>query len=390
MDKVLYLSFLNEDIRPGYKNKIHSQVSAFSVLKNSSVLLILGHDGLHQYEYEDGKQISLKTIPFFHKRRSTNRNIFDEFFSFHDFCKNALALAEHNVFEVIYVRRIVPITPKLVFLLKKLKKRCKFLVYEYPSIPWKGEMKSAKGIVRKLFYFLDFALYERLIDIPHLIPYIGKYDGHDNRFFHIQNCGSEDMFPCRLPNAVKNEINMIAVAHVSHYHGYDLMIEALKEYYCQPRDIKVYFHVVGNIEGVPELLEMTNKYKLQEYVKFHGFATGKRLDDLYQMADVGINRLRVVENEDELHLGLTTLKTVEYTFRGIPQVSIAPFTIDGNRSDAPEFLLVQKNKVVIEDIVSFMNKLSVTPNEIRNYAIMHMTWKKVFSNMLEYMENIYR
>ncbi len=388
MDKILYISFLNEDIRPGYKNKIHSQAIAFSELKGFAILLILGLDGLHQYEFVNGKQLSKQIIPCSHKRKKDVRNIYDEFFSFRDFYMRVLELAEKNNFEIVYIRRIVPITPMLISMMRKLKSQGSFLIYEYPTYPWESEMKNgAVTLPRKLFYAMDLFFYKKLIEIPDMITYVGLYSGDDNRFFKIQNCGLATLFPCRLENPRGANIHLIGVAHVSHGHGYDLVIEALHEYYQQTEKVKVYFHIVGNTDGVPELEEMTKKYGLEEYVVFHGYTVGKELDELYQMADIGVNSVRI-DNQDPFKVGLTTLKTVEYTFRGLPQISGASFMIDRNKTDIPPFLLVQTNKVNILEAINFYNDLKVTPDEIRQYAIQHMSWNKVFSEMLEKIKKI--
>ena len=48
--KSLYITFLNEDIRPGYKMKIHSQCKAFYDLGYDSYLYIVKKFGMGLYK----------------------------------------------------------------------------------------------------------------------------------------------------------------------------------------------------------------------------------------------------------------------------------------------------------------------------------------------------
>ena len=275
----------------------------------------------------------------------------------------------------------MPITPKLIKMMKRIKRMGIRLIYEYPSFPWKTEMlKSSTSLTRKMFYLLDSLQYNFLIKIPDLITYLGVYDGNDKRFFLIQNCGDSKMFKCNHAKPKGTTINLIAIAHTSYSHGYDLVIKSLNRYYNENKKTKVYFHIIGDVSATPELLDLTQKYQLQKYVIFHDFDDGDKLDELCQTADIGVNMIRV-ENEKLKSVGITTLKTVEYTMRGLPQISGAPFSIDRNKIDTPSFLYVVDESFDMEKVVEFYNGLDYTPSEIRKYGEKHMSWDIVFEGI---------
>lgn len=385
MDSILYVSFLNEDIRPGYKNKLHSQAKTFMKIGYDPYLFIMTNRGFKLYKYKKDDRTKVYEIPFFHNRKKEKRNIYDEIFTFQEFTAHVKKIVYKLNIKIIYIRRIVPITPMLLSLLRTLKVRGVKIIYEYPTFPWKEEMKqfAKHSISRKLFYVLDSIQYKKLIELPDMITYMGFYHGNDMRFFGIQNCGDKSIYPCRKHKEKTNEIILLAVAHTSFSHGYDIVIHALKKYYDKNPDRKVFFYIVGDISGTPELKQLVNNYSLNDYVKFEGYAVGKKLDSYYQIADIGVNKVRI-ENEEIAKAGLTTLKTVEYTFRGLPQISGAGFAIDKDMADIPEFLCVMdQNSFDIYKVIEFYDKIDYEPVKIRDYAIHHMEWEKLFRKMID-------
>lgn len=383
MKAILYASFLNEDIRPGYKNKLHSQVKTFAEMGHVSYLFIMANRGFRLYKYKKYNQSRVYEIPFYHNRRREKRNVYDELFIFQEFITYVKKIVSKLDIEIIYIRRIVPITPMLLSLMRTLKRQRVKIIYEYPTFPWKEEMKqfARHSISRKIFYILDVIQYNRLIKIPDLITYLGIYHGNDNRFFRIQNCGDKDVYPCKRDKKKSDKIILLAVAHTSFSHGYDIVIKAMKEYYAQNPERKVFFYIVGEISGTPELKYLVDQYNLNSYVKFKGYAVGEELDRYYQYADIGVNKVRI-ENKEIYKVGLTTLKTVEYTFRGLPQISGAGFAVDGDKVDVPEFLCVMnQNNFDIHKVIKFYDEMNCSSDEIRNYAINHMNWRNIFEKM---------
>lgn len=56
---------------------------------------------------------------------------------------------------------------------------------------------------------------------------------------------------------------------------------------------KVYFYIVGDGAVRIEYEKIVVKYQIQKYCIFKGVRTGKELDDIYNMCDIGIEMLAV-------------------------------------------------------------------------------------------------
>ena len=121
MKKLLYLTFLNEDIRPGYKNKIHAQCQGFSNVGVTTELIIVKNEGIARYSFEKGKIDVLEYKKINRNRLLEKRNMIDEFFLFIDWIKYVKEITLNSKPDIVYIRRVLPITPSLLSLLKYLK-----------------------------------------------------------------------------------------------------------------------------------------------------------------------------------------------------------------------------------------------------------------------------
>ena len=390
MQTILYLTFLNEDIRPGYKLKIHSQLKGFFELGFTPYLIIVSNNGIKKYGYLNGKEVELCTHGFYTHRKKVERNVRDEFLLFFQWIKIVKKEIDIVSPDCVYIRRIVPIMPNFINLLSDLRKRGIKIIYEYPTWPWDSEVKKnpSKNFKTYLFFFMDKIQINRLLSKVDLITYMGIYKGNSDKFIAINNCGDAERITIpAFPKRRTNEIHMIGVAHVSYLHGYDIIIDAMEKYYNMHPKQKVFFDIVGSVPISLNLEKEVKNKGLSKYVKFWGIQTGKELDHLYASADLGINALRFSEEVYQKR-GVTTLKTVEYTFKGLPQISSAPFALSGGKTDTPEFLYVVRESLDINDIVNFLNNLHIDKNEIRQYAIKNMSWKDTFRPVLSRLEKI--
>lgn len=384
MQTILYLTFLNEDIRPGYKLKIHSQLKGFFELGLTPYLIIVSNNGIKKYGYLNEKEVELCTYGFQTHRKKVERNVRDECLLFFQWIKTVKKEIDIVNPDCVYIRRIVPIMPNFINLLSYFRRRKIKIIYEYPTWPWDSEVKKnpQKNFKTYLFFLMDKIQEGRLLSKLDLVTYIGIYKGNSDKFIRINNCGdAESITIPDFPNKKTSEIHMIGVAHVSYFHGYDIIIDAMEKYYSTHPKQRVFFDIVGSVSISLNLEKKVKNKGLSKYVKFWGIKTGDELDRLYANADLGVNALRF--NEEAYQKGgVTTLKTVEYTFKGLPQISSAPFGLSDGKVDIPEFLYVVREPLDINNIISFLNNLHIDKNEIRQYAIRNMSWKATFRNVL--------
>lgn len=77
-------------------------------------------------------------------------------------------------------------------------------------------------------------------------------------------------------------------------------------------------HVVGDGAEMPLYQELAAKYGLGQKVKFYGFQSGARLEEIYSTADIALSSLGIHR------IGLKTaqtLKSKEYGAKGLPIIS---------------------------------------------------------------------
>jgi glycosyltransferase involved in cell wall biosynthesis len=381
MRSLLYISFLNEDIRPGYKSKIHSQCEAFSNLNTETYLYIVNNNGIIIYKINGNKEEIIKEIPANRSRFLTRRNIIDELFLFKIFIESLIEFVNNLKPDIIYVRRILPITFKLIKALKSFKEKGITVLYEYPTFPWEKEMLRNKQLI---FYVIDKLLYKFLVKSVSKVVVVGTKGSLSDKYIEISNAISLNRIPKRIPTENnKKTINLLGVAHVSLFHGYDRLIEGLKSYYNSQNEYQIVFNIVGPVDKRLNLEGMVEKYNLNNYVKFLGYKTGSELDRLFNEADIGIGCLGV--HRKGIHY-LNSLKNREYAARGIPFIfSECDVIIEQKK---PNFILKMSENdmpININDIIAFYNSPKDSVEEIRKFANESLSWdtqmKKVYDNL---------
>lgn len=114
------------------------------------------------------------------------------------------------------------------------------------------------------------------------------------------------------------KIQLLGVAGLAKWHGYDRLIKGLSDYYSrQAHDYEVVFHIVGEGTEKKRLEKLAKQLKIDNYVIFHGSKKGKELDILFNDCDIGIGSLGM--HRIKMYDGYT-LKLREYTARGIPYI----------------------------------------------------------------------
>jgi glycosyltransferase involved in cell wall biosynthesis len=184
-------------------------------------------------------------------------------------------------------------------------------------------------------------------------------------------------------DVVGDEFHIVGLANVSRWHGYDRLIEGLKNY---SGPVRVYFHVVGDGEEIPNLKFLTNKYGLDKQVLFHGAMRGQELDEImnkYHLAAgaLGIHRKNIKE--------AATLKSREYCARGIPFIEDS---IDGDFKDFPFRHQMQgdESPIDINTLIEFFNECAQNdyPRLMREYAEKNLTWDKKMKQLETFLRSI--
>lgn len=311
--------------------------------------------------------------------------------------KKVVKMLRSKEYTHIYIRRGYTDYNFLNFL-KSLKKINIKIIYEIPTYPYDGEMNK-----KSLIYKLDkkYRGYLKMY-VDRIVTF-----SNDNIIFGINTLktingiflnNSIDEFKQKLEKKVdSNEINMIAVAGMHEWHGYDRLIRGMHHYYkkkdCKPKRI-IRLHLVGGNEekknpNVKLYKDLVNKYGLNDKVIFYGKKFGTELEEIYARCAVAISSLGLYR------IGLETvssIKTKEYALKGFPIVS--GNDIEFFPTNYKYFLKVENNNddIDVEKIIKFYDSIYTSEDrkqvyeKIHNVAVENCDMYKTMMPILNYIK----
>lgn len=245
-------------------------------------------------------------------------------------------------------------------------------------------------------YFQEWG---RLIDKPliwkekRIIPLISNNDlvdyyttlSDDDFIFNIptiklNNCINIDDVTPKHNIQKKGEINMIGVALLASWHGYDRVIKGLRNYYKGDVSKNVFFHIVGEGPELNNLKSLTKEFGLDDYIIFEGKLNGDKLDYIYDHSNIGIGSLAPYRID---LIGTKSLKSREYCAKGIPYIKAG---ID-ETFDSYKYCLTFPNNdtpIDINQILSFVDNIDyeAAVKEMREYARVNLSWEKYIKDIL--------
>jgi len=246
---------------------------------------------------------------------------------------------------VLYIRGMIP-SPSLIRVLRK-KRKCK-VIFELQSITEnEAKMRGSWGTVIAMKFFA------------------GKI---------IKN--SDGIV------GVTNEVTL-CVAHVAKWHGLDRLIKGITNY---NGETEIKFHIIGEGTEIKKLKSLVSILKLEKYVIFHGFKTGKELDSFFDRCHIAIGSLAIHRAGSG-----SPLKSREYCARGIPFVDSVN---DPDFSpDFPYRLKIDSNEslVDLEKIQNFAKNVlkdKEHPKKMRGYAQEKLDWSVKMRKLKDFLENI--
>ena len=311
-----------------------------------------------------------------------------------DYCNFIRKYLKEHHYDCAYVRHTGRIDPWILSVLKVLHMQGVKIVYEFPTFPYskvaynisgnidlmidqlcKGQLK--KYVSRVITFSQDSCIYG--------IPAIRIING----------ILVDEVFPIKK-HLLDDTIDLIAVAAVHSYHGYDRVITALGKYYQAGGKEKIKLHIVGEGKELENYDELAAKYHISKQVILYGAKAGKELDDIYNVADIALGAFAAYR------IGITnssSLKIREYLAKGLP-------VIVGCKEDALQvgyqyFMECANDDSVIdiENFIKFYNKIykgdetvvSIR-NNIREYAKktvdMQVTLEPVYNFFNEEQKNL--
>lgn len=295
--------------------------------------------------------------------------------------------------DVVMIRFSDLVFPIVFFVMNVLRLRGKKIIVDVPTPRSTGlrEMDKmvtnpAKRSVRK---FISYASASWVLMPANLIIQYadeGKWFSLGLRYKTLKMGNGiliTDDIPLTKAVWPNNKLNLIAVAQLADWHGYDRMLYALAELKKQNLPCEVTFTVVGDGEALPHLKNLATALNLDN-VRFTGSLTGQALDNQFETAHIGVASLglyRVGLNE------AAVLKTREYLARGLPVLAVGSDP-DFRTGSSEKFRFKISNDGDVEQLVNFL--LNVTsgkicipvPNQCREFAVSNLNLRSKLALML--------
>ena len=356
---ILFLIFHGFDPNNGISKKIEYQLEAFKANGHEAHLCYMDENGSKRRiadntiiaDYGNGK-----------KGKIQKRTEFGSIVNY----------AIKKQINFVYIRSNHNANPFTINMVRRMKKARMKVVMEIPTYPYDQEYFN-KAMRRQLIQDKLFRnLFAKQLDA--IVTFSEEDIIFGQQTIRISNGIDFDSVKMKKKSHhPANELHLIGVAEIHRWHGFDRVIKGLADYYSTPKEMKVYFHVVGYFFSPIEEAEITEIIKthhLEPYVILYGKKHGEELDKIFDQCDFGIGSLgrhRVgIEH-------IKTLKNREYAARGIPFVYSET---DTDFDKKPYVLKVPADEtaVKIEDIIKFNQRLAITPQQIRD-SITELSWK---------------
>ena len=359
MRKVLFLIFHGFDPSNGISKKISYQVNALKRCGNEVHLCYMDEVGT--------------------KKRMIDENVIADYgcgflskiLKRIDFSAISRYVKDNHI-NIVYIRSNHNANPFTIRMVKQMKKYGAKVVMEIPTYPYDSEYE-AQGMSKQIFQ--DRLFRNHLAKQLEAIVTFSDYEQiFGQRTIRISN--GIDFDSVKMKNTINDtskELNLIGVAEIHEWHGFDRLVKGLADYYSKSQNYIVRFHVVGyffSAEIENEFKKIVTDNHMEDYVILYGKKHGQELDSLFEKCDFGIGSLgRHRVGIDKIK----TLKNREYAARGIPFIysetdsdfDTKPYVLKASADESP---------INIEGIINFYKKISISPIQIRD-SIKELSWE---------------
>lgn len=365
--KILFIIFHGFDPNNGISKKISYQLEAFKAN---------GHEAHLCYMDENGSKrriIDNVTITDY------GNGIKGKIFKRTEFC-SIVDYAIKTEISFVYIRSNHNANPFTIHMVRRMKKAGMKVVMEIPTYPYDQEYFN-KSMRRQLIQDKIFR-YQFAKQLDAIVTFAEEDFIFGQHTIKISN--GIDFSSVRLKKSCTHptdELHLIGVAEIHRWHGFDRVIQGLANYYDEPKEFKVFFHIVGYFFSPVEREEITRLIKgnqIESYVILHGKKHGEELDEIFDRCDFGIGSLgrhRVgIDN-------IKTLKNREYAARGIPFI----YSETDSDFDKRPYVLkmpADESAICIDDIIMFYQSLAITPQQIRD-SIEDLSWRNQMKRVID-------
>ena len=361
MKKILYISTMKLDIRSGVTKKILQQIEAltelgydvaYTAIRENSYLIV------HGDQEEKLGDLSNSSILY-------NLQILK-------LLKKYITLK--NDVDIVYIRKLF-CNPIFLSLLRKMKKKGIKIIEEIPTYPYDEECKqSSSKALHAIFKVDKLCRHKEKKYIHHYVTYSEDQEIFGLPAVPILNGINVKMIHPIQFNTQSQEINILCLAALEYWQGYDRLIRSLAEYKKNAAPVPIFLHIVGDGTKMEEWRQLAMNLDLEDCVFFHGFLDSDKLDNIFNKCQLGCAPLGASRKGLKK---ISSLKVKEYIARGLPFIYSTP---EAYLDDFKYALKVNddENLIDLSKVVHFYRNISSSYNleEMQKFALDHYDWKK--------------
>ncbi|HXR84044.1 MAG TPA: glycosyltransferase [Hanamia sp.] len=296
--------------------------------------------------------------------------------------RNVLKYIQENHIQIVFIRYIHFANPFFIRFLKSLKQRNIKVLLEIPTYPYDQEYQQLKLTSKLVLLIEKFSRRKFKKYVTRILTVTPYKTIFDVPTIEISNGIDPHSIKIVEKNKTNEEIHLIGVASMAHWHGYDRVIEGFHNYYSKStNNQKIYFHLVGDNDNSETLRykELVKKYDLSKYIIFYGRKSGKDLDLIFDKADMAVGSLGChrINIKD-----VKSLKNREYCARGLPFF----YSEKDAEFEGKNFVYripADESPVDIKQIIEFYSAHNFDKFEIRKYAVDNLSWEKQYERVMK-------
>lgn len=373
MKKLVYIAQaeIQNNQHDGVTKKILSQCRIFSLYFDTYIVAYAGNDIC---VYHDG---NIKIISDNQSKKHRRYKLYECAYIF---------IKEQRV-ECCYIRYGYS-DYSFLKMIKKLKIECKNkIIVEISTYPYDVELN--KNLKSKILKAFDKATRKILCNY---IDRIATFS-NDKKIFEIQclnimNGIIVDDIPIRQHTNHDNSINLIAIASMEYWHGYDRLIDGLQRYYTDKNNRRVICHIIGDGPELPKYKRLVKYCHLENDVIFYGFKSGKDLDEIYNKCNIAVECLGVHRNNIYLS---SSLKSREYGAKGMPIITSCKIDIFPENYKYILNVPANETPIDINKVIEFYDRIYCEEDgfgninsKIREFTKQHADMQVVMNTIIDF------
>jgi len=289
----------------GVRKKVYAQCIHMSHNNVTTSLVCLDGANIILLSFFNGQEVEQKIL-------SPNTPLGGESF----FEKVAYLIQKNKVkTNFVYIRYHVLSNDALARLAKVVAEKFP-LYFEIPTFPYDGELTQEQLKVdienqKSISPYVTGVFSPACMDSD---VFLGKKIIKTGNGVQLCNIDSE-----RKNKSIEEEFNIVGVASLAFWHGYDRIISSLSDFKSRLPNVRCRYYIIGEGPEKEKLAKLAKSLSVENMVQFCGSLDGEELLKMYDKAHCGVASLGLHRHHDE-GIKIETLKVREFMAIGLPFV----------------------------------------------------------------------